>query len=72
MTPTTFYNYTPHTITLNNGTSYGSVGVARVSNSFTDFDSDGVCSVKYGEVLGLPSAEGWSTLYSQCNGAGCE
>lgn len=43
MTPTTFYNYTPHTITLNNGTSYGSVGVARVSNSFTDFDSDGVC-----------------------------
>lgn len=55
MTPTTFYNYTPHTIVLNDGTSYDSVGVARVSNFFTDFDSDGVCSVKYGEVLGLPA-----------------
>lgn len=55
MTPTTFYNYTPHTIVLNDGTSYDSVGVARVSNFFTDFDSDGVCSVKCGEVLGLPA-----------------
>nr|DAH16466.1 MAG TPA: hypothetical protein [Caudoviricetes sp.] len=30
---TTFYNYTPNSITLNCGEKYDSVGVARVSNT---------------------------------------
>ncbi len=32
-----FINLTPHTITLNDGTSYPSQGVCRVSNTFTNF-----------------------------------
>lgn len=54
---TTIKNYTPHTINLNNGESYPSVGLARVSSKFTDFDADGVCRVEYGEVEGLPEPE---------------
>lgn len=54
MTNTTFYNYTPHAITLNDGKTFPSVGVARVSNTFTNFDSNGVCSVNYGDIVGLP------------------
>lgn len=52
-----FINLTPHTITLNDGTQYPSVGVARVSNTFTNFDSDGVCDVVYGDITGLPDAK---------------
>ena len=51
---TTFYNYTPHTITLNSGVKYDSVGVARVSNTFSDVDDNGICSVCYGDITGLP------------------
>lgn len=51
---TTFYNYTPHTITLNSGEKYFSVGVARVSNTFSDVDENGICSVFYGDITGLP------------------
>lgn len=50
-----FENYTPHTITLNNGIAYESVGVARVANSFSSFDENGVCAVSYGAITGLPS-----------------
>lgn len=50
-------NFTPHTISLNDGTSFPSEGLARVANSFTDFDADGVCRVEYGEVEGLPEPE---------------
>ena len=50
-----FVNCTPHTIVLNNGTKYEPSGmVARISSSFTDFDAAGVCSVKYGELTGVP------------------
>lgn len=49
-----FVNLTPHTIVLNDGTSYPSVGVARVSNNFSDFDDDNICSVSYGDIIGLP------------------
>lgn len=49
-----FVNLTPHTITLNSGVSYPSQGVARVSNSFTDFDANNICTVVYGDVTGLP------------------
>lgn len=52
---TNFVNCTPHTITLNNGKKYEPSGnVARVSSSYTDFDSNGVCKVVYGDVSGLP------------------
>lgn len=51
----TFINCTPHAIRLNDGTIYEPSGtIARVSSSFTNFDEDGVCRVKYGEVTGLP------------------
>lgn len=49
-------NLTPHAIVLNSGVSYPSVGVARVSNSFSDFDKDGVCDVRYGDIVGLPAS----------------
>lgn len=52
---TTFINLTPHAIALNSGVSYPSVGVARVSNTFTDFDANGVCDVRYGDIVGLPA-----------------
>lgn len=53
---TNFKNFTPHTITLNDGTTYPSMGVARVKNSFSDF-SDEICSVTYGDIEGLPKPE---------------
>lgn len=49
-----FINLTPHSIKLNNGREFPSEGVARVSNEFTDFDEDGICSVSYGDITGLP------------------
>lgn len=52
-----FKNYTPHTIVLNDGRAFESCGVARVANSFTEFDADGVCTVVYGEVSGLPEPQ---------------
>ena len=52
-----FKNYTPHTIVLNDGREFESMGVARVANSFTEFDADGVCTVVYGEVSGLPEPQ---------------
>lgn len=51
---TTLYNYTPHSITLNCGEKYDSVGVARVSNTFSNVDDNGICSVSYGDITGLP------------------
>lgn len=51
---TTFYNYTPHSITLNGGEKYESVGVARVSNTFSEVDENGILSVNYGNITGLP------------------
>lgn len=42
---------------LNDGRAFESVGVARVSNSFTAFDADGICTVVYGEISGLPEPQ---------------
>lgn len=53
----TFKNYTPHAIRLNGGAEYPSMGVARVSNTFTEVDADGICSVVYGDVTGLPEPQ---------------
>ena len=45
---------TPHVINLNDGRAFASMGVARVSASFTEFDENGVCRQEFGEVVGLP------------------
>lgn len=52
-----FLNFTPHTITLNDGTEYSSMGIARVSNTFTDFNSDNICEVHYGDIINLPEPQ---------------
>lgn len=49
----TFKNFTPHTIKLNDGRTFLSEGVARVSNTFTDPVGD-ICDVTYGDITGLP------------------
>lgn len=52
---TEFLNLTPHKIVLNSGKEFAPTGVvARVSNSFTDADADGICEVSYGAVESLP------------------
>lgn len=51
---TTFKNFTPHTIVLNDGRSFASEGLARVSATFTPFDENGVCSQQFGDITGLP------------------
>jgi hypothetical protein len=56
-----FKNFTPHTITLNDGRSYATQGVARVAASFSEF-SDDVCSQEFGEIQGLPEPQ-VGTLY---------
>lgn len=56
-TAKTFLNYTPHSIALNNGATYPSVGVARVSADFSEFDDDGVCHQVFGDVTGLPDPQ---------------
>ena len=48
-----FKNYTPHSIALNDGRTFPSMGVARVSNTFSEFKND-ICSVSYGDIVGLP------------------
>ena len=59
---TTFKNYTPHAITLNDGKSFASEGLARVSANFSPFDENGVCEQQFGDVTGLPAPES-DTLY---------
>lgn len=54
---TKFRNFTPHTINLNDGRSFASEGIARVSASFTEFNNDGICRQEFGEVEGLPAPE---------------
>lgn len=52
-----FLNYTPHTINLNDGRSFASEGIARVSASFTNFNEDGVCRQEFGDIEGLPAPQ---------------
>ena len=52
----TFINYTPHTINLNDGRSFPSQGVARVSASFSPIVDD-VCTQVFGDVQGLPAPQ---------------
>lgn len=58
-----FINLTPHAIVLNDGTIFEPAGtVARVSASFTGFDTDGVCRQVFGDVENLPEPQE-CTLY---------
>ncbi|MFW5721110.1 MAG: hypothetical protein ACOCWW_01845 [Bacteroidota bacterium] len=52
-----FRNFTPHQITLNNGDTFQSEGIARVQTTFSEFNSDGVCEQQFGDVEGLPEPE---------------
>ena len=52
-----FVNLTPHDIVLNDGRVFPSEGTARVSSTHTAFDENGICSVSFGEVEGLPAPE---------------
>ena len=53
-----FINLTPHTINITNGAAYAASGVvARVANAHTPFDADGVASIEWGEVTGLPAPQ---------------
>ena len=54
----TFVNLTPHGLTLNDGTILPASGqVARVSASFTEFDQNGICHQKFGDVENLPESK---------------
>jgi hypothetical protein len=53
-----FINLTPHTINLTNGAAYAASGqVARVVSNHTAFDENGVASIEWGEVTGLPAPQ---------------
>ena len=53
-----FVNLTPHKIVLNDGTSFESEGVARVSSKYTDFNEDKICEMVFeDEITGLPEPE---------------
>ena len=49
-----FINLIPHTITLNDGSSFPTEGNARVADTYTRFNGCGICKVKHGEIEGLP------------------
>ena len=53
-----FINLTPHTINMNDGAAYAASGVvARVANAHTPFDENGVATIEWGEVTGLPAPQ---------------
>ena len=57
-----YLNYTPHTIKLNDGREFESAGLARVSASFSEFDSNLVCQQVFGAVEGLPAKQDGTIL----------
>ncbi len=52
-----FINLTPHSIRLNDGREFPSEGIARVSDTYTEFNFAGVCLVRHGEIKGLPAPQ---------------
>jgi len=53
-----FVNLTPHAINLNDGRVFPPSGVvARVSSSHSPFDGDGVATLTFGDVVGLPDQQ---------------
>lgn len=57
-----FINLTPHTITLNDGTSFTTEGNARIADIYTKFNVNGICKVKHGEIENLPEPEANTTF----------
>lgn len=57
-----FINLTPHDIVMNDGTVYPSQGVARLTDTYTTFDDNGVCDVTYGDITNLPDPK-YNTCY---------
>ena len=50
-----FINLTPHAIKLNDGTIFPPSGkVARVKSSHSEFDSNRIAEVTFGEIVDLP------------------
>lgn len=59
----TFVNCTPHAIKLNDGRVFEPSGtIARVSQSISDFDADGVATQTFGSVVDLPEPQA-ETIY---------
>lgn len=53
-----FVNCTPHAITLNDGRTFEPSGnIARVAQSISDFDKNGIAVQSFGEVTGLPEPQ---------------
>ena len=53
-----FVNLTPHAINLNDGSFFPPSGVvARVSSTHSEFDGDGVATLAFGDVVGLPDKQ---------------
>jgi len=53
-----FVNLCPHAIVMNDGRSFPPSGVvARVEESFTPFNSDGIATQMFGDVQGLPAPQ---------------
>lgn len=57
-----FVNLTGHNLNLPGGVILPSEGQVKVTDTYGPFDEDGVCTVSYGEVSGLPPPE-QGTLY---------
>ena len=56
-------NLTPHVVRLNDGREFQPSGtVARVASNYTEFNADGIASVEFGQVQGLPAPED-GTIY---------
>lgn len=53
-----YINLTQHIVRRNDGSEYQPSGiVARVATVYSDFDADGIASVSFGQVNGLPEPE---------------
>ena len=52
-----FLNYTPHTITMNDGTTYPPVGLVRIEATYSPLNEDGISHIEYGEPTGLPEQQ---------------
>lgn len=56
MTTLNFVNCNPHAIKLNDGRVFAPSGnIARVSQSISEFDEDGIATQSFGAVEGLPA-----------------
>ena len=59
----TFVNCTPHAIVLNDGRRFEPSGsIARVAQTVSEFDEDGIATQSFGNVTGLPEPQS-DTIY---------